>query len=201
MNSSPTPSRLVDSQPPVKKRWGRIVLAIAFVTLGICMLAIAVALWAIGSGDSAQGISMGRPRVGAEMVDFSLNDLQGIEVRLSDYQGRPVLVNFWATWCPPCREEMPLFSKFYLAYEESGFMILAVDVGEEWDLVADFAYGHDLPFPVLLDPDQGFADALRINAYPTSVLVGRDGKIKSVHVGMYSENQLERDVLPHLDSK
>jgi len=120
-------------------------------------------------------------------------------VRLSDYQGQPVLINFWATWCPPCREEMPLFSEFYLANQDSGFVILAVDVGEEWDLVADFAYEQNLPFPVLLDPDQQIADALRINAYPTSVLVGRDGKIKSVHVGMYTEKQLERDVLPYLD--
>jgi len=174
-------------------------LAIALITLGICMLAIALALWVIGSTGSAQGVSKGRPRVGAAMEDFSLNDLQGIEVRLSDYQGQPVLINFWATWCPPCREEMPLFSEFYLANQDSGFVILAVDVGEEWDLVADFAYEQNLPFPVLLDPDQQIADALRINAYPTSVLVGRDGKIKSVHVGMYTEKQLERDVLPYLD--
>jgi thiol-disulfide isomerase/thioredoxin len=199
VSSSSTSTNLAAAQPPIEKQRGRMLLAIALITLGICMLAIALVLWVIGSTGSAQGVSKGRPRVGAAMEDFSLNDLQGIEVRLSDYQGQPVLINFWATWCPPCREEMPLFSEFYLANQDSGFVILAVDVGEEWDLVADFAYEQNLPFPVLLDPDQQFAGALRINAYPTSVLVGRDGKIKSVHVGMYTEKQLERDVLPYLD--
>lgn len=201
MDTSAIPKNLNESRPSASKGRGRLIFAFVLIGFGLCLLFFAVALWLNEQNSEGSAETLGRPRVGAVMADFSLNDLQGIEVRLSDYQGRPVLLNFWATWCPPCREELPLFSDFYWAHEDSGFVILAVDVGEDWNLVADFAREQSLPFPVLLDPDQAFADSLRINAYPTSVLIGRDGKIKSVHVGMYTERALENDVLPYLDSK
>jgi peroxiredoxin len=168
-------------------------------------MVVAMGLWlnktvqsAAASEETAAG---GPPRVGQKMADFSLDNLKGIEVRLSDYLGRPVLVNFWTTWCPPCRAEMPLFSDLYLEYEADGLMILAVDVGESYSLAAEFNREQNLPFPVLLDPAEDLADTLQIRAFPTSILVDRDGVVRDIHVGMYTEVEIDREIIPLLESK
>lgn len=200
MESPQTSPDIAVMPKPAGKKWGRLAAAILLILSGVCLLGCALVLWILRSNDGEM-VSSGRPRVGEVMADFSLNDLQGIEVRLSDYQGRPVVLNFWATWCPPCVGEMPLLSEYYLEYQDSGLVVLAVDVGEPWELVEDVSFDLDLPFPVLLDPDQALADSLRINAFPTSILIGRDGVIQKVHVGSYTERELARDLNLILETK
>jgi cytochrome c biogenesis protein CcmG, thiol:disulfide interchange protein DsbE len=136
------------------------------------------------------------PRVGAPLSNFFLTDLQGNKVQLSDYQGQVVLVNAWATWCPPCRAEMPDLNAYYQAHQKDGFALLAVNAGDPLSSAASFAKSNDLAFPVLLDPDLHLLDGLGIHSFPTSIIVGRDGRVKTIHVGMFTPQALETEVTP-----
>ncbi|NNM63460.1 MAG: TlpA family protein disulfide reductase [Burkholderiales bacterium] len=117
--------------------------------------------------------------------NFTLPDLDGKPHRLSDYRGRVVLVNFWATWCPPCRAEMPSIEKLYLSLRNKPFAVLALDQGESLNQV--FAYMGQLSpsptFPVLLDSKSAVAHAFGVMGIPTSYLVDPHGKIVRQAVG------------------
>jgi peroxiredoxin len=138
----------------------------------------------------------GPARVGAAMRDFTLKDINGKQVKLSDFSGREVLINTWATWCPPCKAEMPDLNAFYEKHKDSGFIILGINAGESRDLAAGFANQLNLSFPILLDSDEYVVDSLGIRDFPTSILVGRDGKIQDVQVGMFTPDMLEQKILP-----
>ncbi|MCA1011899.1 redoxin domain-containing protein [Halobacillus halophilus] len=120
---------------------------------------------------------------GQQAPDFTLQTLEGEEVSLSDYRGKKVMINFWATWCPPCRAEMPDMEKFY---QNEDIVILAVNLTEtESGLkeVQEFRDEFDLSFPILLDKKVEVANKYQINPVPTSVFVDEDGKIDSVMLG------------------
>ncbi len=124
------------------------------------------------------------------MSDFQLADLNGKWVKLSDYTGKVVLVNTWATWCPPCRAEMPDLNTFYNQYQDEGFAILAINAGEAPTVAADFALEYGLDFTVVVDPDYRVMDGFKINTYPTSILIDRKGIIRDIRVGMHSPETL-----------
>jgi thiol-disulfide isomerase/thioredoxin len=117
-------------------------------------------------------------------VEFALPDVTGRLVRLTDLRGRPVLINFWATWCYPCREEMPSLHALYTAYREQGFIVVAVatDTGGR-DTVAPFVQQYGLTFPVVLDPHNTLGERLQVAGLPTSYVLDRQGRIVSVEVG------------------
>jgi len=120
---------------------------------------------------------------GQQAPDFTLQTLEGEEVSLSDYRGEKVMINFWATWCPPCRAEMPDMEKFY---QNEDIVILAVNLTEtESGLkeVQQFRDEFNLSFPILLDKKVEVANKYEINPVPTSVFVDEDGKIDSVMLG------------------
>ncbi len=138
------------------------------------------------------------PRVGAPLGNFTLMDIQGQQVQLQDYQGKVVLVNSWATWCPPCRAEMPDLTAYYQAHQKEGFVVLAINAGDPQSSAASFAQRYQLAFPVLLDPDLRVLDGFGIHDFPTSIVIGRDGRVKTIHVGLYTPQALESDVKPLL---
>ena len=140
----------------------------------------------------------GPARIGQAIPDFSLIDLDGNPVRVSDYTGRPLLINAWATWCPPCRAEMPDLHAFYQAHQEEGFAILAVNAGETQTPVQDFISQMGFTFPVLLDPGQNVLSQLGINSYPTSILVNQNGIVEDIHIGMLTAEMLESKISPLL---
>ncbi|MBE0699251.1 MAG: TlpA family protein disulfide reductase [Anaerolineaceae bacterium] len=148
--------------------------------------------------NQAGGKEVSPARIGAILNDFTLMDIEGQKVRLGDYKGKVVLVNAWATWCPPCRAEMPDLNAFYQAHQENGFVVLAVNAGDPLSSAASFAQANDLAFPVLLDPDLYLLDGLGIHSFPTSIVVGRDGRVRTIHVGMYSPEALNADITPLL---
>jgi peroxiredoxin len=150
----------------------------------------------LSSRSTAQNVSP--VRIGASLGDFTLNDLSGKAVHLSDYKGKPVLINAWATWCPPCRAEMPLLSQYYLAHRQQDFVLLAVNAGDPKSDAAAFASQNDLPFTVLLDPGVQLLEDLGVHSYPTSILVGRDGKVKTIHFGMFTQDTIDTEITPLL---
>ncbi len=144
---------------------------------------------------SSAGIStsIGRtPNVGDPAPDFTLKNLEGEKVSLSDFKGQPVLINFWATWCPPCRYEMPFIESAWQQYKDDGFVVLAVDVEEPISVVQRFVESFGLTFPILLDYKGEVSDMYRLRAFPTSYFVGRDGKILIAHRGMMTEQVLQQ---------
>ena len=147
-------------------------------------------------GDAA---SLGPARKGAQFGNFTLTDVNGKQVQLSDYAGRPVLINAWATWCPPCQAEMPDLNAYYKAHSGQGFVILAINAGETSAQASNFANQLGLTFPILLDPSERLMDALHIADFPTSILVGRDGLVKAIHIGRMTPAMLEEEISPFLN--
>jgi peroxiredoxin len=114
---------------------------------------------------------------------FALEDLAGRTHRLADYRGKVVLVNFWATWCEPCRDEMPSLARLQAALADRPFTVLAVNLDEPVSRIKKFLARTPLNFPVLLDRDAAVAKAWRARILPATYLVGRDGRIHKVHFG------------------
>ena len=116
--------------------------------------------------------------------DFNLENLRGGNSGLTDYNGKVVLLNFWATWCMPCRDEMPGMETLWQNYREKGFVVVAVSIDEgSKKRVETFNRLLDLSFPVLLDPESEVNDLYKVSNMPTSFLIDRNGKIISRIVG------------------
>jgi peroxiredoxin len=138
------------------------------------------------------------PRLDQPLSEFQLADLNGKWVNLGDFKGQVVLINTWATWCPPCRAEMPDLNAFYNQYQDKGFAVVAINAGEALTVAADFALEYGLDFTVVVDPDYRVMDGFKINTYPTSILIDRKGVIRDIRVGMHSQETLAAVVLPLL---
>jgi peroxiredoxin len=123
--------------------------------------------------------------------DFELLDLYGNINRLSDFRGNVVLLNFWATWCGPCRKEMSTFQAQFEGSGGEGFAVLAVNDDEPEDLVRFFIDGLDLTFPILLDPGAKVQELYRVQRYPASFFVDPDGVIRFIHLGLLTDKQLD----------
>jgi len=122
---------------------------------------------------------------------FSTVNLAGDKVSLADYRGHVVMLNFWATWCPPCKAEMPVIESTYQQYKDSGFVVLAVNNAERSDQVTSFASQYKLTFPVLLDYSADIQQQFGIKGYPTSLFLDAKGKVYATHQGMVTADQLE----------
>ena len=128
-----------------------------------------------------------RPEEGHLAPDFSLKTLDGKTVRLSELRGKKVvLINFWATWCPPCRLEMPTMQKIYTEYKGKGFEILAINIERDAnEEIQDFIKELRLTFPVLLDSDMKVTRKYRLIGLPVSMLIDRQGIIRSKEIGYH----------------
>ncbi len=131
------------------------------------------------------------PSIGLPAPDFTLTSLEGKKVRLSDLQGKIVLINFWATWCAPCRLEMPLIEERAERYS-SQLAVLGVNFDEPQDQVQSFVDELGLRFDVLLDPGAQVQDLYQVRGYPTSLFVDEAGIVRFIHIGFLSEEQMDR---------
>jgi peroxiredoxin len=128
-----------------------------------------------------------RSEEGHPAPDFTLRTLEGRTVRLAELRGKKVvLVNFWATWCPPCRLEMPTMQQIYSEYKDKGFEILAVNIEPDArQAISDFVKELRLTFPILLDPDMKVTRKFRVIGLPVSVLIDRQGIIRAKEIGYH----------------
>lgn len=128
---------------------------------------------------------------------LALSDLAGVEHSLIDYHGQVVLVNLWATWCPPCKAEMPVLESYYQAHLADGFVTLAINDGDPTESVETFVQEYGLSFPVLLDPTYQATDhAFKTRNLPSSFVIDREGNIRLRWVGEIDRASLEKYVTP-----
>jgi len=123
------------------------------------------------------------PVPNATAPDFTLRSADGRNVRLDELRGQVVLVNFWATWCGPCREEMPRLNVLYEKYRKSGFVLLGVNIDDDPKTALATAAKLNVSFPVLLDTDKKVSKLYDLNTMPSTVVIDRDGKMRFLHRG------------------
>jgi thiol-disulfide isomerase/thioredoxin len=126
--------------------------------------------------------------------DFTLQDMNGKTVSLSSFKGKVVIIDFWATWCPPCRAAIPGLERLYKAYNTKGLVVLGISVDEGgWDLVKEFETGLGVTYPVLKGTDDVSVKYL-VRSIPMLVITDRAGKVRKRFIGMMSEEDLENEV-------
>jgi peroxiredoxin len=130
-----------------------------------------------------------------EAPDFTLKDIDGRAVRLSDYRGKVVLLNFWATWCGPCKIEIPWFIEFEQKLKDRGFAVLGVSMDEEgWEVVKPFLSDLRVNYRTLMGNDSIAQLYGGVDSLPTSFLIDREGRIGSIHVGLVSKSDYENEI-------
>jgi cytochrome c biogenesis protein CcmG/thiol:disulfide interchange protein DsbE len=145
-------------------------------------------LWTVMSRPAAGVTTNGRlpaPQVGFLAPSFTLTDLAGQTVNLSDYQDQVVLLNFWASWCPPCRAEMPAIQQVYQRYQSQGLVVLAVDASyqDAPDKMQSFLGSFSHTYTILRDESGEVNQLYKVNSLPTTFFIGRDGTIRDLVVG------------------
>jgi len=131
-------------------------------------------------------------QVGNLAPDFQLQSLDGQTVSLGNLQGKPVLINFWASWCGPCRSEMPYIQEIYEEWVDKGLVLLAINIGESSSKVEEFMQGLNLSFTVLLDTKQDVAQRYNVTGIPTTFFIDKDGIIQDKVIGPFqNKTQIE----------
>ena len=139
-------------------------------------------------------------KVGDQRSDLEMTDLEGRPRRLSEFDGKLVLLNFWATWCGPCREEMPLLDATHEKFADKGLLVVGVAIDDS-DAVRDFLKDYPIRYPILLagdDEDASLRYGDTRSVLPYSVLIGRDGRLLAQRAGYFSEDSLGDWLEPHL---
>ena len=170
----------------LKTRFGWMLLLLGLGLLGLGWIAYSQEPAALGGGE---GLTEA-PVAGYLAPQFSLLSTRGEEISLADYRGRPVVLNFWATWCPPCRAEMPHFQGASVKYNGQA-VILGVDQGEPASIVSDFGNALGISYPLLFDEDNSVSRTYGVSALPTTLFIDADGVISEVFTGIVNQAVLE----------
>ena len=137
-------------------------------------------------------------RVDYPAPNIQLKDIFGTPVSLEEYRGQVVLVNNWATWCPPCRQEMPILDAYFREYKDQDFVIVAIDAGDSAEMVEEFVNRYKLTFPVWIDPSSSALNSFRNNYLPSSYLIDKQGQVVMVWSGAVTYASLEDNITPLL---
>jgi peroxiredoxin len=175
-----------------------------FIGSGLVMVGILSAFLLAGTATSAAENSGELVSAIPAAVEFpaptlTLQDLNGFTRSLADYEGQVVLVNNWATWCPPCKAEMPTLQAYYDSHRQQGFVLIAIEAGDPEQDVVQFVSEYALTFPVWLDPQNLSLQAFRNDALPNSYVIDRRGVVRLAWVGAINQAMLEKYVTPLLE--
>jgi cytochrome c biogenesis protein CcmG, thiol:disulfide interchange protein DsbE len=144
-----------------------------------------------GSNEIPASIQEYSPRVGYLAPNFALTDANNTSFQLSDYRGKPLLLNFWATWCPPCRAEMPEIEAAYRKFKNDGFTVLGIDAREDVLTVNKYVETGGYSWPMPIDVQGKVIEQYGVTAYPTSFFVDRSGFIRAVQIGGMDKKGLD----------
>jgi len=169
----------------------------------IVFLLISLTAWGQSMDTLREQAGVQALREPTPIVDFTLPDLQGNQVSLSAFKGKVVLLNFWATWCPPCRKEIPSMERLYKKYGDQGFEIVGVDLQESHATVADFVKEFGMTYTVLLDNKGETGATYGARSIPTSYIIDRSGNAVSGVVGTkeWDSDEVTRYIQALLDAK
>ena len=177
-----------------------------FLKLGVAIAVLVGAIWVMEGGragevssdrtvvNMAGGAGGVTPRIGEPPPVFSLEMVDGQTLSLAELRGRPVVVNFWATWCPPCRGEMPDLENLARDYREAGLVVVGINLEEDRPTVRRYADTLGLSFRLVLDRDGQVANAYNLTALPTTYFVDREGNVRDLNIGALTEKGLRSKV-------
>jgi len=173
----------------VSHKWGMFHLAVVALSI----------LWIIFSTISAQQSDTTFnqiPQKGFSAPDFLLQDLSGQEINLQDFRGQAIILNFWATWCPPCKAEMPDLEQVNLQYQNKGLVVIGINRTdqENYSEVPEFIVTNKITFPILLDVNGLVADTFKAYAYPATIFIDKEGIIRAQHVGQLNVSTLKKNL-------
>jgi len=145
---------------------------------------------------AGMGTATALPAVGVVAPDFALKSDSGRNVRLSELRGQVVLVNFWASWCSPCRQELPLLNKIFTRYRAAGFTLLAISVDDDRKNAEAMLKRLELQFPTLFDGNKNVVKLYGVDTMPATLVIDRDGRVRYLHRGYYDgyERKYEQQV-------
>jgi thiol-disulfide isomerase/thioredoxin len=200
----------IDERPQRRREWSGPIRSVGLPLVAVAANVVAVWIFQSGrsSGTSKPGAGQGvikldaarnhtgrppAPEKGRAAPDFRLTTLDGGTERLSDLQGKTVLINFWASWCGPCRQEMPEITQAYAQYHDRGFEVVSVDEQEDPSLVRKFVNEFGMQFPVAMDGSGTVGQTYRAgNTFPTSVWVDANGVVTDVHPGPLTRQMIDQ---------
>lgn len=183
----------------------RKIVPLILVVAGIALLIAGMLLLRSRPAQNTQGVVIGKAALisggsnvlveeGSPAPDFEITFPDGSRTRLSDLRGRPVLVNFWATWCKFCSAEMPAIQAAYDKYKDEGFVVLAIDSKESNKTVASYVADRSLTFTVAIDATDAIFRKYRGSGWPHSVFVDKQGIISDIYTGQMSPSQIEKSL-------
>jgi peroxiredoxin len=180
-------------------------LPLILIGIGLIVIAVAFVIFMPKEGDTTSAAAPGEipASVPGEFnypaPELTLTDMQDQPVSLVDYRGQWVLVNNWATWCPPCRAEMPELNAFYEAHKDDGFVLIAISSGDTKAQIEDFTQEFGLSFPMWQDPTSASLRAFRMDYLPSSFVIDPSGTVRLAWTGAVSQETLEQYVAPLLN--
>jgi len=191
------------SKAATKHRTQRIrSLGMAFLIMGLFLVGAAVIFYLTGAQENvleSAGVALSPASVSYAAPQLALTDVQGNPTSLDEYRGKVVLLNNWATWCPPCKAEMPELQAYYTTHARDGFVVIAIESGEPANTVANFVLQNGLSFPVWLDPHGAALEALQNWDLPSSYVMDQEGIVRMSWTGSINRATLEKYVTPLLE--
>ena len=177
------------------------ILPLVLIGLGIILMAVSTH-FILREATPRNNFSTVPVKGNYDAPELTLTDILGVEHSISDYRGQVVLINLWATWCIPCREEMPALQSFYNNNRDKGFTVIAINDGDPLADVAKFAEDYDLTFPIWLDPTYiATEQAFKTMNLPSSFVIDRNGTVQLLWVGGISREMLDEYVTPIIMEK
>ncbi len=135
--------------------------------------------------------------IGKDAPQFTLSDIKGNKISLSSFKGKVILLNFWATWCPSCKNEMPSLTSLYKKYREKGIVVVAISMDKSKRDVQNFLSKSPIVFPVLLDSDLSISHKYKVFAFPTTFLIDREGVLREKYIG--EEDWMDPEIIKPIE--
>jgi peroxiredoxin len=185
---------------PIDKSKRTISQLIPVMLMGVGLIVIGlVTLSLLRKDNETSEVSVVPAAVNFPAPDISLDDQSGNKLSLTDYRQQVVLLNNWATWCPPCKSEMPTLQKYYQDHAKQGFMLIGIEAGDPRDIVASFVAEYNLSFPILLDPNNKSLISFHNDSLPSSYVIDHTGTVILSWTGPISRAMLEKYLTPLLE--